>query len=239
MNEFLYNKIINSVSEVVKESINEAYNKSIYDRYLSFDELSILNGAGKIGDILQINQYGDEYRVKPGNLVNESMFDDIDFEDDDYSDSVSDKLIKWKDFAICFEEGLWVYLDWVGLNKDLNWAQENTKLYNDEIPDTNGYEITQYILNNYKNCIKGTMWEEVQNCKYNVYIPDKKQLEIIYDINEKYKLLDIPAKFFWSSSQSAIPYQGYDGAFSVYFYNGDVYDDSKTYRYRSVALLHF
>ena len=55
MNESLYNKIITSVSKIVKKSINEAYNKSIYDRYISFDELSILNSAGKIGDILQIN----------------------------------------------------------------------------------------------------------------------------------------------------------------------------------------
>ena len=56
MNKSLYNKIILSVSKVVKRSINEAYDISIYDnRYKSFDELSILNNAGKIGDILQIN----------------------------------------------------------------------------------------------------------------------------------------------------------------------------------------
>ena len=55
----LYNKIITSVSKVIKRSINEAYNKSIYDRYISFDELSILNHSGNIGDILQINQFGD------------------------------------------------------------------------------------------------------------------------------------------------------------------------------------
>ena len=49
----LYNKIINSVSKVVKESINEAYDTSIYDnRYKSLDELSILNHSGNIGDIL-------------------------------------------------------------------------------------------------------------------------------------------------------------------------------------------
>ena len=37
MNKSLYNKIINSVSKVVKESINEAYdNKSIYDRYILY-----------------------------------------------------------------------------------------------------------------------------------------------------------------------------------------------------------
>ena len=102
------------------------------------------------------------------------MFDDIDFEDDDYSVSVADKLNKWKDLAICFGEGLWVYLDWIGLNKPLRWAHANTKLFKDNIPDTNGYENTQYILNNYKNCIQGTIWEEVYNCKYNVYIPDKK-----------------------------------------------------------------
>ena len=100
------------------------------------------------------------------------MFDDIDF-DDDYSDSASDKLIKWKDLAICFGEGLWVYLDWIGLNKPLRWAHYDTRLYKNKIPDTNGYENTQYILNNYKNCIQGTIWEEVLNCKYNVYIPDK------------------------------------------------------------------
>ena len=56
MNNSLYNKIITSVSKVVKKSINEAYDTSIYDNwYESFDELSILNSAGKIGDILQIN----------------------------------------------------------------------------------------------------------------------------------------------------------------------------------------
>ena len=52
MNESLYNKIITSVSKVVKESINEAYNKSIYDRCISSDNQSILNSVGKIGDIL-------------------------------------------------------------------------------------------------------------------------------------------------------------------------------------------
>ena len=238
MNKSLYNKIMLSVAKVVKESINETYNnKSIYDRYISFDELSILNNAGNIGDILQINQFG-EYRVKPGNSVNESMFDDIDFEDD-YGVSVSDKLIKWKDFAKCFGEGLWVYLDWVYFNKYLIWAQENTKLYNDEIPDTNGYENTQYILNNYKNNIKGTIWEEVQNCKYNVYIPDKNQLTIIYKVNKKYNLLDIPSGLYWSSSQYMDPYWYYDGAYYVYFYNGNVYGQYKTNRFRSVALLHF
>ena len=55
MNESLYNKIMLSVAKVVKESINEAYNKSIYDRYISSDDQSILNNAGNIGDILQIN----------------------------------------------------------------------------------------------------------------------------------------------------------------------------------------
>ena len=179
MNESLYNKIMLSVAKVVKESINETYDTSIYDnRYKSFNELSILNSSGKIGDILQINQYGDQYRIKPANSVNESMFDDIDFEDD-YSASVADKLIKWKDLAICFGEGLWVYLDWIGLNKPLKWAQIGTELQQDKIPDKNGYENTQYILNNYKNDIKETIWEEVLNCKYPIYIPDKKQLTII------------------------------------------------------------
>ena len=47
---------IASVSKVIKKSINEAYDTSIYDNmYTSFDELFILNSAGKIGDILQIN----------------------------------------------------------------------------------------------------------------------------------------------------------------------------------------
>ena len=234
----LYNKIINRVSKIVKKSINEAYDTSIYDnRYISFDELSILNNAGKIGDILQINQYG-EYQVKPGNSVNESMFDDIDF-DDDYSVSVSDKLNNWKDLAICFGKGLWVYLDWIGLNKPLKWSQYNTKLYKNKIHDTNGYENTQYILNNYKNCIQGTIWEEIQNCKYNVYIPDKNQLTIISNINKKYNLLDLSAKYYWSSSQYANPYQGYNYAFLVYFNNGYVNINDKTYGYRSVALLHF
>ena len=235
MNKSLYNKIINSVSKVVKKSINEAYD----NRYISFDELSILNSAGNIGDILQINQYGDQYRVNPGNSVNESMFDDID--DDDYSASVSDKLNKWEDLAICFGEGLWVYLDWIGLNKDLYWAQAQgiTRLYKNKIPDTNGYENTQYILNNYKKNIKGTIWEEVQNCKYNVYIPDKNQLKIIYNVNKKYNLLRLSADYYWSSSQGTTPYQIYLYAFGVDFYNGNVEGSNKTYDYRSVALLHF
>ena len=241
MNEFLYNKIMLSVAKVVKKSINEAYDtSSIYDNmYKSFDELSILNSAGKIGDILQINQYGDEYRVKSANSVNESMFDDIDFEDDDYSVSVSDKLSKWKDLAICFGEGLWVYLDWIGLNKPLRWTRHNTSLYKNKIPDTNGYENTQYILNNYKNCIQGTIWEDVQNCKYPIYIPDKNQLEIIYNINEKYKLLSLLPYYYWSSSQYADSNSFYDYAFKVDFYDGYVSKLNKTAGYRSVALLHF
>ena len=234
MNKSLYNKIITSVSKVVKESINEAYD----NKYISFNELSILNSAGNIGDILQVNQYGDEYRVKPGNLVNESMFDDIDF-DDDYSVSISDKLNKWKDLSICFGKGLWVYLDWIGLNKELIWARKFTKLYQAKIPDTNGYENTQYILNNYKNYIQGTIWEEVQNCKYPIYIPDKNQLKIIYKVNKKYKLLPIYTHGYWSSSQYAFSYQYCYYAFSVYFYDGSVDYVSKTNGYRSVALLHF
>ena len=232
----LYNKIINSVSKVVKESINEAYD----NRYISSDDQSILNSAGNIGDILQINQFGDQYRVNPGNSVNESMFDDIDF-DDDYSVSISDKLNKWKDLAICFGEGLWVYLDWIGLNKDLYWAQAQgiTRLYENEIPDTNGYENTQYILNNYKNYIQGTIWEKVQNCEYPIYIPDKKQLKRIYKVNEKYDLLSLSDDFYCSSSQRAIPSQDYRGAFGVDFYDGYVYDYNETYGYRSIALLHF
>ena len=240
MNKFLYNKIMLSVAKVVKESINEAYDTSyIYDnRYISFDELSILNSSGNIGDILQVNQF-DDYRVKSANSVNESMFDDIDFEDDDYSVSVSDKLNKWKDLAICFGEGLWVYLDWIGLNKPLRWTQKNTKLYNDKIPDTNGYENTQYILNNYKKDIKGTIWEEVQNCKYNVYIPDKNQLKIIYNVNKKYKLLSLPTNAYWSSSQYADSGSFYFGAFGVYFDEGYVGNYNKQFGFRSVALLHF
>ena len=237
MNKSLYNKIINSVSKVVKKSINEAYD----NRYISFDDLSILNSAGNIGDILQINQFGDQYRVNPGNSdINESMFDDIDF-DGDYSVSVSDKLNNWKDLAICFGEGLWVYLDWVCFNKDLYWAQAQgiTRLYENEIPDTNGYENTQYILNNYKNCIQGTIWEEVQNCEYNVYIPDKNQLKIIYNVNKKYNLLRLSADFYWSSSQCADFYSNYNYAFGVDFYNGNVEGSNKTYDYHSVALLHF
>ena len=239
MNKSLYNKIILSVSKVVKRSINEAYDTSIYDnRYISSDEQSILNHSGNIGDILQINQYGDQYRIKPANSVNESMFDDIDF-DDDYSVSVSDKLNKWEDLAICFGEGLWVYLDWIGLNKELYWSQYDTKLYNDKIPDTNGYENTQYILNNYKNDIKETIWEEIQDCKYPIYIPDKKQLEIIYKVNKKYKLLNLSTDYYWSSSQFASSYSYYGNAFGVDFGYGDVYYNSKTLGYRSVALLHF
>ena len=237
MNKSLYNKIITSVSKVIKKSINEAYDTSIYDNwYESFDELSILNSAGKIGDILQINQY-DEYRIKSANSVNESVFDDIDFYDDDVT--IFDKLNKWEDFAICFGEGLWVYLDWIGLNKGLSWAQIGTNLWQAKIPNKNGYENTQYILNNYKNCIQGTIWEEVQNCKYNVYIPNKKQLERIYKVNKKYELMRLSTDWYWSSSQSKIDEDCDDYAYHVDFSCGNVYDDNKTIGYCSVALLHF
>ena len=59
MNESLYNKIMTSVSKIVKKSINEAYNKSIYDRYISSDNQSILTTVRKIGHILYDNYYGD------------------------------------------------------------------------------------------------------------------------------------------------------------------------------------
>ena len=60
----------------------------------------------------------------------------------------------------------------------LDEHKKDTKLYRDVyVPDTNGYEIKQYILNNYKNNIQGTIWEEIQNCEYQIYIPDKKQLK--------------------------------------------------------------
>ena len=236
INESLYNKIINRVSKVVKKSINEAYdNNSIYDRYISSDDQSILNSAGNIGDILQINQYG-EYRVKSANSVNESMFDDIDF-DDDYGVSVSDKLNNWKDFSICFGKGLWIYLDWIGLNKELKWSKENTRLYKNKIPDTNGYENTQYILNNYKKSIKGTIWEDVQNCEYPIYIPDINQLERIYKVNKKYKLMRFSG-LYWSSSQSTGYWDDYYG-YTINFRDYYVGADYKYYDYRSVALLHF
>lgn len=238
MNNSLYNKIITSVSKVVKKSINEAYDTSIYDNwYESFDELSILNSAGKIGDILQINQ-DDEYRIKSVNSVNESVFDDIDF-DVDYGATIFNKLNKWKDFAICFGEGLWVYLDWIGLNKGLSWAQIGTKLQQDKIQNTNGYVKTQYILNKYKKSIKGTIWEEVQNCKYPIYIPTKKQLERIYKINEKYKLMRLSTDCYWSSSQYTSPGQFYSYVFDGNSDDGYVGISDKTNEYRSVALLHF
>ena len=239
MNNSLYNKIITSVSKVIKKSINEAYDTSyIYDnRYISSDEQSILNYSGNIGDILQVNQYG-EYRVKSANSVNESVFDDIDFDDDDGA-IIFDKLNKWEDFAICFGKGLWVYLDWIGLNKPLKWAQIGTELQQDKIPDKNGYENTQYILNNYKNNIKGTIWTEVQNCKYPIYIPNKKQLERIYKVNKKYELMRLSTDWYWSSSQSKIDEDCDDYAYRVDFSCGNVYDDNKTSGYRSVALLHF
>lgn len=47
-------------------------------------------------------------------------------------------------------------------SKFFGWAQKDTKLYRDvDVPDINGYEIKQYILNNYKNNIQGTILEEI------------------------------------------------------------------------------
>ena len=48
-------------------------------------------------------------------------------------------------------------------SKFFGWAQKDIKLlYRDvDVPDINWYEIKQYILNNYKNNIQGTIWEEI------------------------------------------------------------------------------
>ena len=49
-----------------------------------------------------------------------------------------------------------------GVSKFFGWTQTDTKLYRDvDVPDINGYEIKQYILNNYKNNIQGTIWGEI------------------------------------------------------------------------------
>ena len=49
-----------------------------------------------------------------------------------------------------------------GTSKFFRWAQKDIKLYRDvDVPDINWYEIKQYILNNYKNNIQGTIWEEI------------------------------------------------------------------------------
>ena len=49
-----------------------------------------------------------------------------------------------------------------GTSKFFGWAQKDIKLYRDvDVPDINWYEIKQYILNNYKNNIQGTIWEEI------------------------------------------------------------------------------
>ena len=47
-------------------------------------------------------------------------------------------------------------------SKFFGWAQKDIKLYRDvDVPDINWYEIKQYILNNYKNNIQWTIWEEL------------------------------------------------------------------------------
>ena len=49
-----------------------------------------------------------------------------------------------------------------GTSKFFGWAQKDIKLYRDvDVPDINWYEIKQYILNNYKNNIQGTIWKEI------------------------------------------------------------------------------
>ena len=49
-----------------------------------------------------------------------------------------------------------------GTSKFFGWAQKDIKLYRDvDVPDINWYEIKQYILNNYKNNIQETIWEEI------------------------------------------------------------------------------
>lgn len=232
----IYESIMKSVSKTVKKVLYE--NEYSNQVYTSFDELSILNKSGNIGDILQVNQF-NEYRVKPGNLnINESLFDndDIDFDDDD--ELISDKIAEWKDIAICFETGLWVYLDWVGLHKKFKWAKENSSIYK-KIPNRDGLKNTKYILTNYSIELQGTIWNAVQNCKYSVYIPDEKQLKIICDNNKKYNLLSFNNEHYWAGCQCAGGEGSYTYAFDVYFNDGYNGYSNKTNEYRSVALLRF
>lgn len=234
MNESLYNKIMTRVSNIVKKSINESMNKkSTYGKiYTSFDELKILNHSGNSGDILQVNQF-NEYRVTRGNLnINESIFDDDMFDDDL---NIVDKFKEWKDIAVCFDSGLWVYLDWIGLHKKLRWAKRKTPLYRDNIQKSkNGYKDTQFILNNYD--VEGTLWDEVKKCKYPVFIPSDQQFKTMF---KYHKLLSFPTGYYWSSSQYADPYQDYDSAFCGSFGISYVGDVNKAFGCRSVALIHF
>ena len=168
--------------------------------------------------------------------------------------------------AVCVGRGLWAKIGWSGLTNSYKWAaSDSDAIYNNYHAINihgNGWESTNHMFIAHSDILTGTIWEQLKNgatSDYALYLPSKYELLEIHnntcdgihvDEQEKGasahtfnknlgKLLSLSIDSYWSSSQYADSYTGYDFAFGVYFYGGVVSNDGKTSEFRSVALLHF
>ena len=167
--------------------------------------------------------------------------------------------------AVCVGRGLWAKIGWSGLTTNYKWAASSSDaIYNNYHAINihgNGWESTNHMFTAHSGILSGTIWEQLKNGKtadYDLYLPSKYELLEIHNntcdgthkeqsqdssphtFNKNLgKLLSLSTDYFWSSSQYANPNSDYYSAFFVYFGDGGVYYDSKTYGYCSVALLHF
>ena len=168
--------------------------------------------------------------------------------------------------AVCVGRGLWAKIGWSGLTNTYKWAASSSDaIYNNYHAINihgNGWESTNHMFTTHSDILTGTIWEQLKNgatSDYALYLPSKYELLEIHnntcdgihvDEQEKGgsahtfnknlgKLLSLSTDFYWSSSQYAYSRSNYNNAFNVYFDDGDVSINNKTYDYRSVALLHF
>ena len=168
--------------------------------------------------------------------------------------------------AVCVGRGLWAKIGWSGLTNTYKWAEiSSDAIYNNYHAINihgNGWESTNHMFTVHSDILTGTIWEKLKNgatSDYALYLPSKYELLDIHNntcdrihVDEQKqgssahtfnknlgKLLSLSPSYYWSSSQYAVSYSNYGSAFYVFFDDGSVSYDSKTYGYRSVALLHF
>lgn len=170
--------------------------------------------------------------------------------------------------AVCVGRGLWAKIGWSGLTNTYKWAASGSDAilnnYHAINIHGNGWESTNHMFTTHSDILSGTIWEQLQKenektSDYALYLPSKYELLDIHNntcdgihadeqvqgtslhtFNKNLgKLLSLSANYYWSSSQYASPGSDYSYAFNVGFTIGNVNYSSKTYVYRSVALLHF
>lgn len=168
--------------------------------------------------------------------------------------------------AVCVGRGLWAKIGWSGLTTKYQWTASSSDAINSKYHAINihgnGWESTNHMFTTHSDILTGTIWEQLKNgatSDYDLYLPSKYELLDIHNntcdgthVDENQgisehtfnknlgKLLSLSGvDNYWSSSQYADSDFFYDCAIVVYFDGGSVYYATKTYGYRSVALLHF